>query len=122
MVEKSHQNLIIHPKGVKPDWYNGHVKEKRAHIYLSILISLGMLFPAVPAQADDSGNVYDMIAGVNAVRSSNGLSPLETDGSLMASAQAHAEYMASTGVCSHTGSGGTTAKQRMVNEPFGNCS
>jgi hypothetical protein len=39
------------------------VKEKRAHIYLSILITLGMLFPAMPAQADDSGNVYDMISG-----------------------------------------------------------
>ncbi len=31
----------------------------------------------------------------------------------------HAEYMASTGVCSHTGAGGTTAKQRMVNAGYG---
>lgn len=37
----------------------------------------------------------------------------------MASAQAHAEYMASTGSCSHTGAGGTSAKQRMVNAGYG---
>lgn len=102
------------------------VKEKRIQIQiqiqilLSVFITLCLLTPAFPVQADDSGgNVYDMIAGVNAVRTSNGLSPLETDGSLMASAQAHAEYMASTGVCSHTGAGGTTAKERMVNAGYG---
>jgi LysM repeat protein len=37
----------------------------------------------------------------------------------MASAQAHADYMASTGVCSHTGAGGTNAKQRMINAGYG---
>ncbi len=86
--------------------------------WLSVVIGLSFLFPAVPVQAQ-SGDVYDMIAQVNAVRSNNGLSLLEVDGSLMASAQAHAEYMASTGVCSHTGAGGTTAKQRMVNAGYG---
>jgi uncharacterized protein YkwD/LysM repeat protein len=96
------------------------VKEKRANITLSVIIALALLVPSVPVKADDNtGNVYDMIAGVNAVRSANGLSPLETDGSLMASAQAHAEYMASTGSCSHTGAGGTTAKERMVNAGYG---
>ncbi|BCY18100.1 hypothetical protein hrd7_19490 [Leptolinea sp. HRD-7] len=95
------------------------VNEKRTYCLISFFIALCMLIPAIPVQADDSGNVYDMIAGVNAVRSANGLSPLEIDGALMASAQAHAEYMASTGVCSHTGSGGTTAKQRMVNAGYG---
>jgi LysM repeat protein len=94
------------------------VKEITKKISLSILIAFCLLLPAIPAQAD-SGNVYDMIAQVNAVRSSNGLSPLETDGALMASAQAHAEYMASTGACSHTGAGGTNAKQRMVNAGYG---
>jgi LysM repeat protein len=77
-----------------------------------------LLLPVGVVWAQD-GNVYDMIAGVNAVRSGRGLAPLETDGALMASAQAHAEYMASTGVCSHTGAGGTNAKQRMINAGYG---
>jgi LysM repeat protein len=94
------------------------VREKIVKICLSLLIAACLLLPAIPVEAD-SGNVYDMIAQVNAVRSSNGLSPLETDGSLMASAQAHAEFMASSGVCSHTGAGGTNAKQRMVNAGYG---
>ncbi len=94
------------------------VKEKIGKISLSIIITFCLLLPAIPARAD-SGNVYDMIAQVNAVRTSNGLAALETDGSLMASAQSHADYMASTGVCSHTGSGGTNAKQRMVNAGYG---
>ena len=83
-----------------------------------ILLCLGSLAVALPVKAQ-SGDIYDMIAQVNAVRSSNGLSLLEVDGSLMASAQVHAEYMASTGVCSHTGAGGTTAKQRMINAGYG---
>ena len=100
-------------------WYNVGVKEKITRFLISTFFAFCMLVPAAPVKADDSGNVYDMIAGVNAVRAANGLSPLETDGALMASAQAHAEYMANTGVCSHTGSGGTTAKQRMVNAGYG---
>lgn len=87
-------------------------------ITFSILICLSLLVFAFPVNAQ-SGDIYDMIAQVNAVRSSNGLSLLEIDGSLMASAQVHAEYMASTGVCSHTGAGGTTAKQRMINAGYG---
>jgi LysM repeat protein len=87
-------------------------------IFFSIIICLVLLLPAIPAQAD-SGNVYDMIAQVNAVRASNGLAALQTDGALMASAQAHAEYMASTGSCSHTGAGGTSPKQRMASAGYG---
>jgi len=94
------------------------VKEKMKKIFIPMAVILGLLFAVVPVQAES--NVYDMIAQVNAVRTGTyGLPALETDGALMASAQAHAEYMASTGVCSHTGAGGTNAKQRMINAGYG---
>jgi len=94
------------------------VKEKMRKILTYLFITVCLMIPPVTVSAD-SGNVYDMIAQVNAVRTGNGLSALEIDGALMASAQAHAEYMASTGSCSHTGAGGTNAKQRMVNAGYG---
>jgi LysM repeat protein len=94
------------------------VNDKFQRIIVSIVLCLLFLLPALPAQAQSS-DVYDMIAQVNAVRSANGLSALSADGALMASAQAHAEYMANTGSCTHTGSGGTTPKQRMANAGYG---
>lgn len=84
------------------------------------LIICAVFFTPVTSVRAQSASVSDMIAQVNAVRTSTyGLSSLETDSALMASAQAHAEYMASTGSCSHTGAGGTNAKQRMVNAGYG---
>ncbi|MEI8132139.1 MAG: CAP domain-containing protein [Leptolinea sp.] len=87
-------------------------------IIFSGFICLCLLLPGQVVKADD-GNVYDMITQVNAVRVSKGLSPLETDGSLMAIAQAHAEYMASTGICTHEGPGGTRPKDRAIAAGYG---
>jgi uncharacterized protein YkwD/LysM repeat protein len=98
--------------------YNSRLDETMRKTILIVFFCLIFLLPVFPVEAQ-SGDIYDMIAQVNAVRANNGLAPLEADGSLMASAQAHAEYMASTGVCSHTGAGGTNAKQRMVNAGYG---
>jgi LysM repeat protein len=98
--------------------YNVLVNQYRVKIILSVVICVWLLLPVYTVQAD-SGNVYDMIAQINAVRASNGLSQLEPDGALMASAQAHAEYMASTGVCTHEGAGGTRPKDRAIAAGYG---
>jgi uncharacterized protein YkwD len=97
--------------------YNIRVKIQTKNLLLILSLFVGFLGSAQPVQAQSS-DVYDMIAQVNAVRTANGLTALEIDGSLMASAQAHAEYMANSGICSHEGPGGRP-KDRAVAYGFG---
>ncbi len=59
-----------------------------------------------------SASAYDVIAAVNQVRAANGLAPFEINGALMAAAQAHSDYQATTGSASHTGSGGSSPGSR----------
>jgi len=68
-------------------------------------------------QAQASG--YDVIAAVNQLRAANGLSPYQINGALMTAAQAHSEYMASTGAITHSGSGGTRARDRAISAGYG---
>jgi LysM repeat protein len=62
---------------------------------------------------------YDVIALVNQLRAANGLPAYNTNGALMASAQAHSDYQASTGSITHTGSGGSTPKSRAAAAGYG---
>ncbi len=55
--------------------------------------------------------LYDLI---NRYRAENGLYPLALDGRLTASATAHAADMAAMGRCNHTGSDGSSARNRMA--------
>ncbi len=71
-----------------------------------------------PSQAK-SGSAYDLIAAVNQLRQANGLPPYQTNGSLMAAAQAHSDYQASIGSITHTGAGGSNAKSRAIAAGFG---
>jgi uncharacterized protein YkwD len=57
---------------------------------------------------------YSLINEVNALRAANGLAAYSPNSILMSVAQAHANYMAATGVVSHTGAGGTTPSQRLL--------
>ncbi|HEY9076375.1 MAG TPA: CAP domain-containing protein [Anaerolineaceae bacterium] len=81
---------------------------------MTILITLAVAgaFPK-PAYAV-AANAYDVINQVNAMRVARGLAPLQINAALMASAQAHSEYQASTGTVTHTGAGGTTPKARAL--------
>jgi LysM repeat protein len=57
---------------------------------------------------------YSLVNEVNALRAANGLAAYSINSILMSTAQAHANYMAATGVVSHTGAGGTTPSQRLL--------
>lgn len=78
------------------------------------------LFLAVtgPAKAQP-GTAYDLLAAVNALRSTQGLTTLEVDPILMAIAQGHSEYQASLGYWTHEGAGGTSPRDRAMAAGFG---
>jgi LysM repeat protein len=57
---------------------------------------------------------YSLINEVNVLRAASGLPAYSINSILMSTAQAHASYMAATGVVSHTGAGGTTPSQRLL--------
>jgi LysM repeat protein len=90
----------------------------RLSILLLLLIATLLLAPAaVPAHAQH--NAYDVISTVNSLRAARGLAALQADGSLMAAAQAHADYMAFNSIISHTGSGGSSPRDRAVSAGYG---
>jgi uncharacterized protein YkwD len=65
-----------------------------------------------PAPSPQTQDAYGLIDAVNALRIAQGLPPYTVSSTLMGVAQAHAEYMASTGDITHTGADGSRPYQR----------
>ncbi len=61
-----------------------------------------------------AGSPYDVINAVNSLRASYGLAPYGVSPILMSTAQGHADYMAATGIVSHTGAGGSNVTDRLL--------
>ncbi len=80
-----------------------------------------LILPVVPVfQAKaQTGTVYDLIAAVNYLRSSQGISSLETDASLMSIAQTHSDYQASLGTWTHQGPDGSSPRDRAAAAGYG---
>lgn len=68
--------------------------------------------PVYLPQAADSP--FDLVNAVNALRASYGLAPYSINSILMFTAQSHAEFMAATGIVSHTGFGGSSVTDRLL--------
>lgn len=84
-----------------------------------ILMLVGpLLSQPKPANAQ-AGTVYDLIAAVNGLRASQGLTALQIDSVLMSNAQSHSEYQASLGYWTHEGPGGTSPRDRAIAAGFG---
>lgn len=87
-------------------------------ILILIIILLGTFSSPKPIHAQ-VGTAYDMINGVNELRALNGLAPLSINGALMASAQAHADWITETGLGGHEGVDGTYAVDRAIIAGYG---
>ena len=86
--------------------------------FIALTWILLLAVDAFPTAAQ-AGDAWALIAEVNAYRAANGLPPFEVDGSLMAAAQGHSEYMAETGTITHSGAGGSSARDRAVAVGYG---
>jgi uncharacterized protein YkwD len=72
--------------------------------------------PTAPAQPGDAAILFSR---VNALRAEHGLDPYPLNDQLTAAALRHSQDMANTGNIDHTGSDGSTARQRIVESGYG---
>lgn len=88
---------------------------KRLAFFLAVLFFLFIAMPAAPVTARrTSAGANELIAAVNALRASHGVTPLTPHPILMQTAQAQADFMAATGTVTHTGPGGVSLTQRLL--------
>ena len=71
-----------------------------------------------PVQAQ-AGTAWEVLAEINAYRAANGLDPLVENQYLNISSQNHVEWMAETGIYSHTGIDGSTSTDRAIAAGYG---
>ncbi|MDX2139318.1 MAG: CAP domain-containing protein [Chloroflexota bacterium] len=92
----------------------------RLSITISMMVALCLLMAGalLPAQAQAGGDTQ-VLALVNTARQNAGLHSLVMNATLVQAAQGHSNYMATTGVLSHTGSGGSSVGQRVTAAGYG---
>jgi uncharacterized protein YkwD len=73
----------------------------------------------IPSTPDASGPALELFNRVNALRAANGLGSYRLSSKLSASALRHSQDMANSGTISHTGSDGSTVKQRIQDTGYG---
>ncbi len=69
-------------------------------------------------EAQPLQSVSELIDDVNSLRLAHGLPAYSVNSILMGTAQGQADYMASTGSITHTGAGGITVTQRLLNAGY----
>ncbi|MBC7878507.1 MAG: LysM peptidoglycan-binding domain-containing protein [Anaerolineales bacterium] len=93
---------------------------KRFALLIPLLLLIFSLLPSERAGAlrlhlsPPSLTALDVVAEVNALRTSKNLPPYEVSAILMNIAQSHADYIASTGVVTHFSADGTYPYQRAI--------
>jgi len=91
--------------------------------FITVILAFTLVLPAIialPARSSaQSGDAWQLIAEVNALRAAYGLPPYEVNNALMSAAQNHSDYQASIGTWTHTGSGGTRPHDRAVAAGYG---
>jgi len=94
--------------------------KKQRNLAILTILSLTILCLGTPeAVQAQAGEPYEVLAEINALRASYGLDGLAENQYLNLAAQIQADYIATTGVGSHTGEGGTTAYDRALSVGYG---
>ncbi len=103
------------------------LKKIYSHRKITLIILIILLSTiATPASAEIKANgssfsalsTSDLITAINNYRRQNGLNTLQINNTLTYLAQSHAEYQASLGTYTHTGSGGTSPKNRAISAGY----
>jgi uncharacterized protein YkwD len=100
------------------------VQKRILWILLPALLSLTVgLLPSTGVSARPEPiplmtSAFDLIAAVNDLRASYGLPPYNVSSILMGTAQGQADFMASTGTVTHSGPGGISLTQRLLNAGY----
>lgn len=93
--------------------------KRRTLVLLHMLVLMGMLIMPLSRAQAQAGNAYDLINGVNALRAANNLPAYSINANLMATAQAHADWILATGLGGHTGEGGSRPVDRAIAAGYG---
>jgi len=100
-----------------------YIRDAAKHlIFLSLMVTTFVPNETVTAEPKNSplyqSSAYDLIAEVNALRVASGLPEYIVSPILMGTAQAQADFMASTGSVTHAGPGGIILTQRLLNAGY----
>jgi uncharacterized protein YkwD len=88
---------------------------QKSLLTIAFLLILSLLVEVKPIAAQ-AGTPSELIATVNALRQSQGLTPYTVDSFLMSFAQSHSDYMASIGTWTHLRADGSTAFDHGIKE------
>lgn len=81
----------------------------RTSIFIGLFLSLWLVAVTPPQGVQaQGGSAAELVAGVNAYRSANGLAPYGVDGGLMSAAQSQSDYQAKIGQCTHQRADGSS--------------
>jgi uncharacterized protein YkwD len=84
------------------------------------ILCLSAFFLAAPQLTQaQAGTAWEVLAEINAYRAANGLPPLVENQYLNISSQNHVNWMAETGIYSHTGIDGSTSTDRAIAAGYG---
>jgi uncharacterized protein YkwD len=93
------------------------IVRRLAVLALAPIAALGVVAVASPAQAVTIAQLgqmqHDILVRTNAQRAAHGCAALRSDAKIAYAARVQSNYMARTGVFSHTGSGGSTFATRI---------
>jgi uncharacterized protein YkwD len=95
------------------------IKIQRIIKILSLLSLLACLMAAPQPTQAQAGTAWEVLAEINAYRAANGLPPLVENQYLNISSQNHVNWMAETGIYSHTGIDGSTSTERAIAAGYG---
>ena len=89
----------------------------------TFILAISFILPIALSQTSrsgaQSGDAWELISEVNALRAAYGLPPYEVNNALMAAAQGHSNYQAQIDSWTHTGPGGSRPHDRAVAAGYG---